>query len=194
VIIQIRGTSGSGKTHTAYELRRRLGDRYDLRSLAGKHEGYLLNHNVALVGKYTTACGGCDTIKTQAEVERRVRQFHQSEMHVVFEGLLISQIYGRYYDLSRDIIAKGGQYVFAYLDTPIEKCIAQVLTRRDERAAQRIKGRPAVAFNETNTRAKHADCLRNREKDIKNGVPFIDLKHDQDPAGQIIELLGIKET
>jgi predicted kinase len=203
-IVQIRGTSGSGKTHTAYEVMKRLGH-YGVAVTEVKGITDIgwqaLGFNTVLIGKYDTACGGCDTIKTQDEICRRVILNVNEGRNVVFEGLLISQIYERYAKLHNALVAQGHQYAFAYLDTPVEKCVAQVNSRRQ--AAHAVKLEKALnrnaapdklprltQLNETNTRSKHRDCLRNRDKDLANGFTVIDLRHDDDPAGQVIDFLS----
>lgn len=106
MIINIRGTSGSGKTHTTKQLMRLFdggepepllyGSHSNFKYLAERYPqkvvksiGYTgtlsyppippstqeVPHTVSIVGRYETACGGCDTIKTQDEICDRVRAF-----------------------------------------------------------------------------------------------------------------------
>ena len=200
-IVQIRGTSGSGKTYTARQIMTRLGVEREERNRENQIVWYDLNQGVTLIGKYETACGGCDTIKTQDEIVDRVLTNYSRGRHVVFEGLLISQIYDRYAALAKNM---GPQtYAFAYLDTPLDKCIEQVNARRQESHEERlakakrrnmpVEKLPTLKdFNEANTRSKHRDCIRNRSKDLAGGITVIDLKHDADPAAQVLAFMGIE--
>lgn len=156
MIINIRGTSGSGKS----TIVRKLLDNFPHtpvwdNSSKPKVLGYQLDdlggRRVRIVGKYETPCGGCDGIKTQDEVEQRVRDWHELGYDVLFEGLLISHIYGRWAKLAKDV--GTGNMLFAFLDTPLEVCLERVKARRVARGND-------TPFNETNTRQKWADARR----------------------------------
>lgn len=131
-VIDIRGTHGSGKSYIVHQL---LGAFPGTPILDDDEQiiGYYLEDiETAVVGKYTTDCGGCDGIKTADEVVRRVKLFHGSEgvKNVVLEGILVSHTFARY-----SALAKGLEdYRFLFLDTPMEVCIARVQSRRLARA------------------------------------------------------------
>jgi hypothetical protein len=44
----------------------------------GKTCGYKLNSGVVVIGRYETACGGCDTIHSFSEIAEAVRYHSQS--------------------------------------------------------------------------------------------------------------------
>ena len=84
MIIDIRGTHGSGKSH----IMRNLVTEYKNVPLQGEtyagnkhhkrldHLGYYFpKWDAVLIGKYESVCGGCDGVKTADEVCRRVRLF-----------------------------------------------------------------------------------------------------------------------
>lgn len=168
-IVNIRGTSGSGKTTLVRALwdsaERVTPDHATMNGGTAKApQNYLLSRVEGMrdpflwvLGKYETACGGCDTIKTQDDICQRVRFFH-SMGPVLFEGLLISHLFSRYRDLAHEL----GGIRFLFLDTPEEVCVERVKQRREERA--RRLGKPAKPLNETNTRQKWHDMRRVFEK------------------------------
>jgi predicted ABC-type ATPase len=136
-----------------YDLKRK---KYELLgyqlTLPGNHQRTLLgNHVLRIVGKYETPCGGCDGIKTQDLVEGRVRQWHAAGYNVLFEGLLISDIYTRWAQLAKDVGLSN--MVFAFLDTPLDVCIERVKGRRTARGNDK-------PLNETGTRQKWDNARR----------------------------------
>lgn len=154
MIINIRGTSGSGKS----TLVRAIMNLYPLKTPIVNPDkpkailGYQCEHpdldKLSVVGKYETPCGGCDAIKTQDEAEYRVRRWSATG-HVLFEGLLISHIYGRWAKVAKE----HPPFRFVFLDTPLDVCIARVEARR------RDKGNTAP-LNATNTIQKWNDARR----------------------------------
>ena len=153
MIVNIRGTSGSGKTTAARALFSLAGRvaLYDAprgaSPLAGRRpSAYQLGLQPAyLVGSYETECGGCDTIKTQELVCERVATY-AALGHVVFEGLLVSTLYERYARLARSV-APTHPFVWAFLDTPLDECLRHVAERRCARGDLR-------PLDPTNTTAK----------------------------------------
>lgn len=124
-IINIRGTNGSGKTTCARNL---LGGQEYQRGSLGL-TGVTVNitaGGIAVIGKYSNACGGCDGIKTQDLICEAVREASQQFEHVVFEGMLVSTLFKRYADLSTEL---PGGIVFAYLDTPLLVCLSRIQQR-----------------------------------------------------------------
>lgn len=184
MIINIRGTSGSGKSTVVVRLMEATARKDLLKQVwyDGTRElliapgepvpakpavlrGYHIQSNsngesLRIVGKYETACGGCDGIKTQNEVQHRVQGWHNDGHNVLFEGLLISHIYGRWAQLAKD---NPGEFHFAFLDTPLETCLARVAQRR----AARGNDKP---LNPTNTEQKWKDARRVYHKALHDGL------------------------
>lgn len=132
-IVDLRGTSGSGKSSIVKQFltihpsevvlndsRRIMGYRVDL-------EGKPLY----LVGRYTSPTGGCDTIPDMDLVIERINFFAQMG-NVLYEGLRTSGVMGR---LGANSKQYGDRYLFAFLDTPLETCKANVDKRRAARGA-----------------------------------------------------------
>ena len=140
MIINIRGTSGTGKSYMIKRLFDKypvvdhiedyvLGKRDILKSTTKKKiVGYTLNNGVHVVGRYETKCGGCDTIKTQDQVMNLVVKANEIHKHVIFEGLLTCNSYGRWKEL-----AETTPFFFLFLDTDIKTCLEAVVARRIER-------------------------------------------------------------
>lgn len=141
MIINIRGTSGSGKSH----LVRSLMECYDSRLRVmqdGRKQpiGYLLDSSVsgrrlAIPGHYETDCGGCDTITNMEQIFQEVRVAHRVGYDVVFEGLLVSA------DIQRTLAlhTEGLPLLVIALSTPLEECLASVNSRREGAFQRRLE-------------------------------------------------------
>lgn len=122
MILNIRGTHGSGKSWIVHQL------------LKQPHEeigglGYWIPEwDCGIIGRYSNVCGGCDQIKSADEVVERVHKFADLFKHVVFEGILVSHTFKRYSDLATEL--KDKDFWFLFLDTPLAKCISRVKDRR----------------------------------------------------------------
>lgn len=132
MIIQLRGTSGSGKSTAVREVMARYGQRIPV-FIAGRKQplGYYCTHpqggrTLAVVGHYEVACGGCDTIPSYDRTIELVRKAHGDGNDVLFEGLIMSSESRRCSAMAND----GLPYRVLALDTPIELCLAGVNARR----------------------------------------------------------------
>lgn len=157
MIINIRGTSGSGKTHLVkrvmdlYATRNRVyveGRKRPLLYLCQRRgdtaESY---HPLTVVGHYETPCGGCDTITDQDQIYKIIRQSAGREWRydVLYEGLLVSAETRRCIELAKD----GAPLLVIALNTPLEECLASVNARRREK-----RGEDAPGVNPKNTENK----------------------------------------
>lgn len=190
MIIDIRGTSGSGKTTVARAVLG-AGSAVPIRGDSdggffgtGKPECYEViipnvPKRVYVLGSYEQTCGGCDSIGTQDEICDLVRKYSQ-QGHVVMEGLLMSHLFGRYLALDRELDPLT--YVWAFLDTPLELCLERVQARREARG---VAKKP---FNPKNTTQKWHDIRRVREKALKESRDVRDLDHRY-PSVHVLEWL-----
>ena len=199
MILNLRGTSGSGKTTVVRGLMAKypaieplmVADERGREKIHG-YECRMANFpgnppNLYVVGSYKNVCGGCDGIKTQDEICGRVRNYAGMTGDVVFEGLLISHLFSRYVNLDREMAETHRQHtIWAFLDTPEELCVDRVKARRAARHADRVKaaereGRHVPAelgpLNETNTRQKWQDMRRVHQKCIRDGFDARWLDH-----------------
>lgn len=191
MIINVRGTSGSGKTYAVRRMMEQLDGDLLVYSEGdffreGKVIAHCLHHRmqpVYVIGNYSSnVCGGCDTIGTQNLVCSTVRHFAQFG-HVVFEGLIISHLFARYVALSKEFEAYGEHMVFVYLDTPIELCLDRVRQRR--LAAGNTK-----PLDPTNTISKHESVHTCFDKMQEAGMDVRWMKHDGDVASQLLAMLN----
>jgi hypothetical protein len=195
MIVQIQGASGAGKSTLARLLMGHLeklgAEREVLRAKDGRVLGYGFHlwrrqreRSLYFVGKYETPCGGCDQVGSSAEVARRVRMW-ADKGDVLFEGLLLSGGQG---SLGRYMLGYGPRFAYAFLDTPLEKCLKRVQARRDARARKRglKRGEP---LNPKNTTSKWRACQRYVEKAKALGYRVEVLGH-RDPLPGLLKLLG----
>jgi hypothetical protein len=85
-----------------------------------------------------------DRAPNQDWVCNKVRQYADAG-DLIFEGLMISTLFSRYRDLAREMTAAGHRFVFAYLDTPLDVCLARVAQRRAARGSKPKDDRPRAA-------------------------------------------------
>lgn len=135
MIVNVRGNSGSGKSHLVRSL-------MDLTSFEqffvdGRRRpmGYRLDFDrpLTILGHYETPCGGCDTLGSFNEIFRWVRAEAERGRDVLFEGLLISEESRRTIELSRNF-----EVVVALIDMLPEECLSWINLRRRERNPEAI--------------------------------------------------------
>lgn len=149
----VRGTSGSGKSTMVREIMSaykpsfqkimRVGRKRPIRTI---HQHVNGGRELAILGHYEAACGGCDTINELDDVFELVRKELSNGRNVLFEGLILSGEIIR-----TDILVRESPTQIFCLTTPVDKCIAHVGDRREARGADRL-------FNHKNTIAK-ARCV-----------------------------------
>lgn len=134
-VLDIRGTHGSGKSYIPHHI---LTNHSTIKDLGepltydGRDDtilGYTVpDLNLYILGRYETACGGCDGIKTQVEIKARIERVIRTTptLTILIEGILVSHTFGPW-----DIYAKGKDWNFLFLDTPLDVCIARVNSRRE---------------------------------------------------------------
>ena len=186
MIINIRGTNGSGKTTVATAVvppaasERFLLHEFDHTSKktgrVSKKQviGYRSAEGVILVGRYDTACGGCDGIATIAATVESVKRAAAlpGAKAVIYEGLLTSGLYQSFVDLALHFREAGRDHVFAYLDTDLEECIRRT----------RIRTQKTADWNDGNVRSKHSAVLRTRERALQDGHMVMDVDTDSAPS------------
>lgn len=194
MILNLRGTNGSGKSTVALALLNEY--RADKPSLplamyttpkgAERYvEGYHIKKlDLIIVGAYKTACGGCDGIKTQDLICSAVRAAFSDANNVFFEGVIVSTLFSRYHALARELGSKSpqGRFCWAYLDTPLETCLTRIQARNGGKeikenlvaskvraiASTRAKAEAAGEWVET---IDHQDAIRAVKRLLKKGRP-----------------------
>jgi hypothetical protein len=138
MIISLRGTHGSGKSH----LVRTILERYNAVPESTDTKGRPLTYvatlsnkcNLYIVGNYKNACGGCDGIQPYSRIWPIVERLATKEGHVLVEGAMVSSSYG---NIGRASEKYGDKMVFVFLDTPVEECIRRITDRRKARGDER---------------------------------------------------------
>lgn len=181
-IIKVHGCSGAGKTTVVRKIMA-AGNYRPIRNSLGKVEAYVDDKAENFVlGSYENNCGGMDTVGTAKEVCDLLDLYHPMG-NIIFEGLLQSTYYGAMGTHSQKF---GDNYIYAFLDTPIELCLERVVARR---AANGTTNK----FNPQLTRDKHAtiDALRVKLQRGTVGYQHLVsiLNHQGDLVQQIKEVL-----
>lgn len=172
MIVKLHGTSGSGKTTIARGLMAMATTPItEIKNLRGKPEAYMFSlPDVTLpmfiLGPYINAIGGLDCVE---DFKDHIRLLHSAAAHgnVFYEGLLGSEYYG---EIGRQSERYGNEHIFAFLDTPVDECVARVKARRLAAGNKKL-------FNEDNTRlrVKKIERLRYRlEHELHRRVVTID--------------------
>lgn len=157
MLINIRGTSGSGKStivrsimseYTWVESIRIEGRKQPISYLCSS--SLEEDQDLMVVGHYETDCGGCDTISKMDDIFDLIRRGHHQGNHVLFEGLLISADVNRVAALHDE----GLPLLVLAIDLPLDECLESINTRRRakaERTGKEYKG----DVNSRNTVSKH---------------------------------------
>jgi len=185
MIINLRGTSGSGKTYAVKEFLYKNAPYYHIMGAGSKkpvaHLVFMDMMPVYAIGSYENVCGGCDTVPTQDMICGLVRHFSQFG-HVLFEGLLMSHLWARYKALCEELTGCGEKYVWLFLDTPIEICLDRVDLRRALRGVDK-------PLNPHNTISKHQSTWKVADKAKQAGFDVRWLKYDAKPEFVLADIL-----
>ena len=186
MIINIRGTNGSGKTTLARALITPQAQPVDLvwydnptKRDPGRRssvEGWGTSGGYLAVGKYSTGCGGMDTIKTfdlQQQAVMAATRLPGSPRHVICEGVLASTVAGSWLEFFKQQEAQGHRVLVAYLDTPLELCLERIRER------QRATDRGEREIKEDLVADKIKSIKATRSKMEFAGIPTVLLRHDQ---------------
>lgn len=169
-IINIRGTSGSGKSYLA----QRVMACYDRRTphfYANRKQpiGYTFERSdgppLFAVGHYENpdGCGGCDNIAYGYDFTYDLIQTHAGEgKDIIYEGLVIASDVRHCIGLQNSYRHK---LLVIGLDTPLEQCLTSVMERR----ARRGKTDP---LNPKNTTAKFKALIPQRARFKDAGIDF----------------------
>jgi hypothetical protein len=159
VIVNPRGTSGSGKT----ELVRRIAAEYGWNDGAANpihregrerpiayHLPHPLGHRpLLLLGDYRATSGGCDTIRLadggMDEAFRLADHYAARGHDVLLEGLLLSSEYHR-----STMLAALHKFYIIHLDTPLDRCISNVIARQRASGSRRLSAARTATMHYSN--------------------------------------------
>jgi hypothetical protein len=202
VIINPRGTSGSGKTELVRRILAQYGWRRDgatLNESAGAVEpiyregrcrplGYRLRHPrgarpLAVIGHYEVTSGGCDTIRVVdgglGEIMRRAADDASRGHDVLIEGLHLSRDHEHSIELARS----HGLHILR-LTTPLDQCAQNLALRRRTRRDAWLSFAGVVATEHTMVEEA---CQRLRRHTIVESLGF------DDAFARAQNLLGLAE-
>lgn len=193
-VVNIRGTSGSGKSTVARRVIEHLvsaghHNHQVVGELGGKNR--ILGHQVGdvfFLGKYATDCGGVDSMSWKGAADDICDLVHHKATHgpVVFEGLMASSWgTGRLLDLWERCEKRVHVLM---LTTSLEDCLASVNARRRGRAER--EGKEYTPVNPENTRAKYHGSLKGAENLVARGMTTIERVGREEAYLRARELLG----
>lgn len=184
MIVNIRSTHGGGKS----TLVKAILDKYHAAPHLWKetarsrkplvYSTQEMGTPLFIIGPYETACGGCDAIQPYDDIWPLVERFGKRG-NVLFEGALVSSSVG---NIGRAMAARK-DCVVAFLDTPLEECLARIARRR----AARGDDRP---LNPKNTTSKFEGILRSRPQLEALGLRCVTVPHKRAVAFMLGLLRG----
>lgn len=137
MIINIRGTSGAGKSHLVRSIMELYNEQVPSYMEGRKRPLYYtclkeLYIPLLVPGHYETPTGGCDTISRPDDVYTLVKSGIDKGYNVLFEGIMIGD------DVRRCVeMKKLTEVIVIALNTPIDQCLAGIQSRRDTRGDDR---------------------------------------------------------
>ncbi len=184
MIYNIRGTSGSGKTTVVRQLVNSVehevvqipwGKKQDKTKIIG----YRLLNDLYVVGRYDDAIkgGGVDNVtgiltkkfhdgggegNSMDAVEHAVRELHEEGKHVLFEGLIVTSVWGRWVKMADEIPVH-----FLFLDTPLEVCYQRVLERSGGRSPKGWNEGKSDLENKHKSTTKQMASIKRRDGEVK---------------------------
>lgn len=192
VIVNLRGTSGAGKSTVAHTLLKKYP--HEVVESAKRPRGdrplvYRINVQgtapIFLFGAYHTQCGGCDGIMDYGNVLPPLLRRYASQGHILFEGLLISGGVGRVGQAMQELDRSGrSRAIWALLDTPLELCLERIEARRRARGVDK-------PLNPANTAQKHRAAQLTHAKLYQEGWDSRLIDHRK-PVKSVLKLFGIE--
>jgi cytidylate kinase len=157
MIINIRGTGGSGKSYVV----RTLMDRFNAQPILDAREkilGYEMDIIKTFVyGPYKADSGGVDNlskeVRSQDCIEEEEVRSRSRDYHVIFEGLLVSGIYGRWRNFAKTV----PDFRWVFLNTPLEQCIENTRVRR-------VKASPDFSLKATEDKYRSVRALYHKTR------------------------------
>lgn len=184
MIVQIAGTSGSGKSHLVRSILDFAASEGDCEEdkAKGKTDGYKLTlpkvpGQTYVLGPYDVPTGGCDTKGSAIEVYKLLPLIVPQYRHVIFEGLFVMNM-TRGPQLAAEY---AGDFVVIQLDTPLATCLASVNERRAARGAGKLED---TSNTEDNFRRARNYCAKMRDA----GARVIKMNREE-ALGRVLALL-----
>lgn len=177
MILNLRGTNGTGKSTVAHAILKKADARPlefwpNTRSPKPKaYAGIWKGVPIVILGSYETVCGGMDTITDINDARDLIVKYGTDENYPImfYEGLFISHCLGTVAKGMTDAGLKE-RTVLAYLDTPLEVCLERVHKRRAERGNTK-------PFKEQNVIDDYQRVEWNYAKATRDGWDAVNIDH-----------------
>lgn len=168
MIIQIRGTSGSGKSTVVKKLLSQNWDWTPIFKSGRKKPLYYKTKGIVVLGHYESPCGGCDTIGSAPKIFELIKEVIEKEnpKTLICEGLLLSE------DVKWTSQLVDYGLVVLYLTTPSEECLVRIKQRRSAVGNEK-------ELNPSNTLNRVAIIEKSRVKLKEKNVKCIRTSSDQ---------------
>lgn len=171
MIIQIRGTSGSGKSTVMKQVMERLGPWAPMYASGRKRPLYYKSSGewrAVILGHYESPCGGCDTIGSARAVYDLIQEIRDGYegIPILSEGLLLSE------DVKWSSQLPGLRCLF--LNTSLARCLSQISGRRAEVGNDK-------PLNPANTENRVGTIERARIRLVEAGVKCLRCSSRQAP-------------
>jgi energy-coupling factor transporter ATP-binding protein EcfA2 len=188
MIVNVRGTHGSGKSTLVREVMSLYPDRQEVRKAIRRRPlGYILWRPeryedfpaVFVPGHYETPCGGCDTITVVNDAYHVIGEHASLGYDVLFEGILAQHSGPQLRKLNERF---PGKLRVVVIDISDEEAIAAVQSRRAEAGKEPLE-------NTDNIVKENRGARKSVEKMQELGIP-VWLLSRADALGKVKELLG----
>lgn len=175
IVIKLGGTNGSGKTSVARALIE-MGT-CKINFMNDAYYGFLDGKKIAVLGDYVPRCGGMDVIRLVSNKKKLVLKHLRKDFDVVFfEGYSTGVSYQSFGAISETY----GTWVYAFMETPVDVCVARVAQRR---------GLPLEGYKPPATLLTGHNRLQKAAAAAKAaGHPVLWLPHTQSPHQHVLEL------
>lgn len=182
MIVNIRGTNGSGKSTVARALIGMAQPAVPVYGVLGPRqpEAYRLAlpgcvRSAAVLGPYLAPTGGCDCLASYAQLVGLLEKYRRTG-HVVFEGAWLSDAWGR---VGAYLDGHSADVLLAFMDTPLDVCLQRLTARRVEACTLRSLS--------AKTSKRYQDILRVRRK-VEGRIRTMDVSSETG-AQVIMEVL-----
>jgi hypothetical protein len=175
LVVQVRGTSGSGKTWVMKQVMASIGYWQPVMSPCGGFPLYSLSeNNVAVLGVYGEVNRGCDRLGSAHTIYDLIRSLLEEQADAVLaEGLLLSN------DVKWTAQLQDFDLRVLFLSTPLDVCLRRLESRREQSGNKRPHN-PMVTSN----RVRHIQSSRTRLQDLGVWCPMVS------PGQAVREILG----
>ena len=173
MIINLRGTSGAGKSTVVRRVRDLLDEPWEPIYIEGRRKPYYYleeKYKLCTLGHYESQCGGCDTISGNEKLYELILERHHAGYHVLCEGILLSEDTKWTFKLHE---AKVPLWII-FLHVDLETCLTRIRQRRLDRGDTK-------PLNPKNTTNRFSVIKRARVKLEAAGVSCRALGCDQAP-------------